>query len=161
MKSLGKVDGRLELAFEPHEVEFLLGLTEKIPQALESAGNQRLFPKHSDDQAIDRDLREWLHPELKAARQERALAFQRELHAAFKADGVATLNDEALDRWIGVLNDLRLIFAGELGIDSDTWSQDLTKAQRDAPAVRIYFYLTGLQLALLSEGFGLEQTGLG
>jgi hypothetical protein len=136
MKRLGKKDGLLELEFEPHEVEFLLGLAEKIPPALESAGNHRLFPAHTEDKALDQELRTWLHPELKAARQERALAFQRELHAAFKADGVARLNDEAMDRWICVLNDLRLIFAGELGIDADDWPTRLTKEQRESSCTR-------------------------
>lgn len=157
MKRLGKVNGKLEIAFEPHEVEFLLGLADRIPAALETAANPRLFPKHAEDQALDRELRSWLHPELKLLRQERAQAFQRELHAAFKDHGVARLDDDALDRWISVLNDLRLIFAGDLGIDGDDWSTRLTKEQRASPPVRIYFYLTGLQAALLQEGFGLAQ----
>lgn len=160
MKSLGKVNGLLELAFEPHEVEFLLGLSEKIPPALELADDHRLFPSHAEDQALDQELRAWLHPELKAARQERAAAFQRELHAAFKTNGVARLDDAALDRWISVLNDLRLIFAGELGIDADDWPTRLTKEQRESAPVRIYSYLTGLQGALLEAGFGLDQAGL-
>lgn len=159
MKRLAKTDGKLELAFEPHEVEFLLGLSHKIPQALEAAGNRRLFPRHTEDTALDQELGDWLHPELKAQRQERVLCFQRELQAAFKNDSVARLDDEMLDRWLGVLNDLRLIFAGELNIDGDDWSTRLTAEQRQSPPVRIYFYLTGLQGALLEEGFGLDQPG--
>lgn len=159
MKRLGKKNGRLEIAFEPHEVEFLLGLSQKIPHALETAGNPRLFPRHTDDPALDQEWRAWLHPELKVHRQERLLRFQDELQAAFKGGSVARLDDEALDRWLGVLNDLRLIFADELQIDGDDWSTRLTPEQRQSPAVRIYFYLTGLQAALLEEGFGLTQPG--
>jgi len=159
MKRLGKVNGKLEIAFEPHEVEFLLGLSHKIPQALEAAGNRRLFPCHTEDRALDQELRDWLHPELKAQRQERVSFFQRELQVAFKNGSVARLDEEALDRWLGALNDLRLIFAGELNIDADDWSSRLTTEQRQSPPVRIYFYLTGLQAALLEEGFGLAQPG--
>ena len=160
MKRLGKVNDRLEIAFEPHEVEFLLGLSQKIAAALETPGNRRLFPRYAEDPAVDAELRGWLPSELKAHRQERANTFQQELHAAFKNDSVARLNDEALDRWIGALNDLRLIFAGELGIDADDWPKRLTKEQRQAPAVRIYMYLTGLQAALLDEGFDLDQADM-
>ncbi len=160
MKSLKKTTAGLEITFEPHEVDFLLGLSEKIPQALEASGNRRLFPTYAEDQAVDDELREWLQPELKAQRQERVTAFQRELKAAGVADGVVRLDDATLDRWIGVLNDLRLILAGELGIDADDWPERLSKEQRQAPAVRIYLYLTGLQAALLENGFGLDQAGL-
>lgn len=159
MKRLGKVNGLLEIAFEPHEIEFLLGLSHKIPAALESARDQRLFPRHTDDAQLDQELRDWLHPELKAQRQERTLFFQGELQKAFKNDSVARLDEAALDRWISVLNDLRLIFAGDLGIDGDDWSTRLTPEQRASPPIRIYFYLTGLQAALLEEGFGLSQPG--
>jgi hypothetical protein len=153
VKRLGKVNGQLEIAFEPHEVEFLLGLADRIPAALETAANPRLFPKHAEDQALDQELRAWLHPELKLHRQERAQTFQRELHAAFKKHGVARLTTAGpMDQ-----RAQRLIFAGDLGIDGDDWSNRLTKEQRASPPVRIYFYLTGLQAALLEEGFGLSQ----
>ena len=49
---------------------------------------------------------------------------------------------------------------GELGIDADDWPKRLTKEQRQAPAVRIYMYLTGLQAALLDEGFDLDQADM-
>jgi hypothetical protein len=157
VKSIHREAGCLHIAFEPHEVEFLLGLSDKIPRALEEASNLRLFPACADDEAMDRELCGWLHPELKAARLDRLAFFRQELQRAFKCDGVARLDDEALDRWLRILNDLRLIFAGELNIDSDDWPRGLTEEQRNASAVRIYRYLSGLQGALLEEGFGLAQ----
>ncbi len=151
MKSLRKKDGALAIVFEPNEAEFLVGLSGKIAKALEVPGNKRLFPSFSKDPKVDDELREMLHAELKSGRLERLALFQRELQTARRPDNAFVLDDAAAERWLGVLNDLRLILADELGIDADDWPTRLTKEQRAAPAVRTYLYLTGLQGHLLEQ----------
>ncbi len=149
MKSLRKKDGALEIIFEPNEAEFLVGLSGKITKALTTPDHKRLFPAYSKDASVDKELRELLSDELKTSRLERLAVFQHEVKNI--QAHTLRLDETAVERWLGVLNDLRLIMADELGIDADDWPDRLTKAQRADPAVRTYLYLTGLQGHLLEE----------
>ncbi len=145
-----KEGGVLRFAFEPGEAAFLAGLPERIEQALENPADLRFYPRHTEGDRGETDLCVLLHPELKAARLERAAALRRELEGAARTRRAELeLDDEAAHRWLLALNDLRLVFAGELRIDADDWPARLTKEQRAAPAVQIYLYLTGLQGTLL------------
>lgn len=151
MKSIHNKDGKMEITFDPHEMEFLLNISTKIPEALADASNKKLFPAYTTDASLDAELQEILHGELKAGRMERVTAFQAEIRACIQGEHTIRLNDAGVDRWLGVLNDLRLIVANELGIDSDDWGRNLTKEQATSRPVRIYGYLTHLQGALMEE----------
>lgn len=145
-----KEGGVLRFAFEPGEANFLAGLPARVEQALEHPSDPRFFPRHTEGDSAEADLCGLLHPELKAARLERAAALRREVeHAARTRRAELELDEDAAHRWLLALNDLRLVFAGELKIDADDWPARLTSEQRAAPAVQIYLYLTGLQGALL------------
>ena len=89
---------------------------------------------------------EW-REELKKERLERLAAFQRALRAVPRDEPGLLLDEAAIEYWLGVLNDLRLILADELGIDSDDWRQP--DGEQPSAPLRLYAYLTGLQGAML------------
>jgi hypothetical protein len=104
---------------------------------------QRLFPAaYRDDDAAADEYREMTESSLRADRADRARACAEELTSG--AD--LRLDDESADRWIRVLNDLRLTLGTRLGAteesDVDPYADD---APPDAQQWAVYHWLTGLQ----------------
>jgi len=103
---------------------------------------RRLFPAgYSDDDAADLEFRSLTELTLRTERCERARQCVADLAAA---SGELELTDEAGQRWIQVLNDVRLALGTQLDItehdDPDIDPDDPGAAQR-----AIYYWLTGAQ----------------
>jgi len=104
---------------------------------------QRLYPDgYTDDDAASAEFRELVQADLQHERTGRLDQCRSELP---DGDGVIMLDDEALDRWLRVLNDLRLTLGIRLGVTEDTELDSLD------PVANIYHWLSAVQDLLVSE----------
>ena len=104
---------------------------------------QRLYPEgYRDDEEASREYRELVQDDLHAERLGRLQACRAELPAG---SGRMALDEEAVDRWLRVLNDLRLGLGTRLGV---TEEDELDDRQ---PAVQIYGWLTAVQDMLVTH----------
>ncbi len=104
---------------------------------------QRLYPDgYTDDEAASREYRELVERDLRTERIGRLQACRAELPPG---PGRMGLDDEATDRWLRVLNDLRLALGTRLGV---TDTDDLDDSE---PAVHIYHWLTAVQDILIMQ----------
>jgi hypothetical protein len=110
---------------------------------------QRLFPAAYDDPDDAAGFRELTESSLRAERLERAAQCLAELSAATpgRRHSDVHLDAEAVERWIKVLNDLRLALGTRIGITSD--DQVGRGDFRQAAGAAIYDYLTGVQDTLV------------
>ena len=134
--------GLLRVELTEAESALLAGLFEDLADALAEPDPddpviQRLYPDgYTDDDEASREYRELVHGDLQAARIVRLRACRAELPLG---GGRMALDDEALDRWLRELNDLRLGLGTRLGVTEEA---DLDDSQ---PAAQIYTWLTAVQ----------------
>ena len=134
--------GLLRVELTEAETALLGGLLDDLADALTEPDPddpmiQRLYPDgYTDDDEASREYRELVHSDLQAARIGRVRACRAELPPG---GGRMALDDEALDRWLRVLNDLRLALGTRLGVTEEA---ELDERQ---PAVQIYSWLTAVQ----------------
>jgi hypothetical protein len=134
--------GLLRVDLTESEAALLAGLFDDLAEALAEPDPQdpviqRLYPDgYTDDEEASREYRELVHGDLQAGRIGRLQACRAELP---HRGGRMELDDEALDRWLRELNDLRLGLGTRLGV---TEEDDLDDSQ---PAVQIYAWLTAVQ----------------
>jgi hypothetical protein len=103
----------------------------------------RLYPDgYTDDDAASQEFRELVQADLKAGRQGRLQVCRAELP---DGDGTISLDDEAVDRWLRVLNDLRLTLGTRLAVTEDDELDDAD------PVVNIYHWLSAVQDLLVSH----------
>ncbi|HEX8094077.1 DUF2017 family protein [Jatrophihabitans sp.] len=130
------------------EAAVLAGMLDDLADALAEPDPsdpviQRLYPDgYSDDDEASREYRELVQGDLQADRISRLRACRAELPAGA---GRMALDDEAVDRWLRVLNDLRLGLGTRLGVTEEA---DLDESQ---PAVQIYAWLTAVQDLLVTH----------
>jgi hypothetical protein len=144
---------RLNLA-EWHVLEQLFGELQDVlePGALEPSDpvRQRLYPAAYEDPDADVAYREITEAALRAdrnARTDRCLAEVLQGRSLRRTEVV--LDADGVERWIRVLNDLRLTFGTRLDISED---DDYELDERD-PQVHVrarYLWLTALQDALVT-----------
>jgi Domain of unknown function (DUF2017) len=104
---------------------------------------QRLYPDgYSDDDEASAEFRQLVQSDLTAARTGRLEACRAELP---DGSGIITLSEEAADRWLRVLNDLRLTLGVRLGV---TEEEELDSAD---PLANIYAWLSAVQDLLISQ----------
>jgi hypothetical protein len=104
---------------------------------------QRLFPDgYTDDDAGSAEYREMVESDLRAGRTDRLRSCRADLP---DGAGRISLDGEAADRWLRVLNDLRLSLGTRLGITEDSV---LDHAE---PAVAIYHWLSAVQELLVEK----------
>ena len=106
------------------ESSLLAGLFDDFADALTrpdlatTRSTQRLFPDgYTDDDEAAAEYRELVEADLRAAPDRRS---PRLPGRAARRRGRISLDDEAADRWLRVLNDLRLALGTRFGIDADT-----------------------------------------
>ena len=134
--------GTLRIELTDAEAALLAGLLDDFTQTLAEPNPddpviQRLYPDgYTDDDAASREYRELVEGDLRAARTGRLQACRAELPPRA---GRMVLDEEGIDRWLRVLNDLRLALGTRLGITEDA---ELDESQ---PAVQIYAWLTAVQ----------------
>jgi hypothetical protein len=104
---------------------------------------ERLFPNgYTDDDAASQEYRALVVDDLRAERDARLQLCRAELPVG---GGRFELDNEAADRWIRVLNDLRLTLGVRLGVSEDS---ELDSADE---AVTIYHWLTSVQDMLVTH----------
>lgn len=104
---------------------------------------QRLYPDgYTEDADASREYRELVEHDLRTERIARVRACVAELPAG---NGRIGLDEEATDRWLRVLNDLRLTLGVRLGVTEDG---ELDSAD---PAANIYQWLSAVQDLLISQ----------
>jgi Domain of unknown function (DUF2017) len=139
---LRRKSGVLRVELTDTEVALLSGLLDDFADTVaESDADdpviQRLYPAgYTDDQAAAQEYRELVEDDLRAERIGRLQACRAELPAG---GGRMALDDEATDRWLRVLNDLRLALGTRLGVTEEAELDD------SQPAVQIYSWLTAVQ----------------
>jgi hypothetical protein len=140
---------RVEL--QPGEAELLERLLDDLDELLAAADHddpvvQRLFPDgYSDDEAASAEFAQLVGDDLRTERTGRTQACRAELASA---DTRLALTDEAADRWIRVLNDLRLALGTRLGV-----SEDAELDPRDEAAA-VYHWLSAAQELLVDALMG-------
>jgi Domain of unknown function (DUF2017) len=140
--------GQLLLRLEPAEVAVLVSLLDELDALLESDGDpddavvQRLHPDaYPDDTEAEVEYRSLTETSLRTERSERLEACRAELDS----DGAVDLTDPAAgQRWIQVLNDLRLALGTRLGITEDD-DHEIDPSAADAHPRLIYYWLTAVQ----------------
>jgi hypothetical protein len=106
----------------------------------------RLFPDgYTDDDRASAEFRELVAADLLSERTSRLAACRAELPLG---GGRFTLDDEAADRWIRVLNDLRLTIGVRIGVTED---DDLDPR---AESTTLYRWLSVVQELLVDELIG-------
>ncbi len=148
---------RLGLA-EAHVLDQVLGeLQEFLAQdALEPSDpvRERLYPAAYDDSAASAAFRELTEAELqkeRGDRVERCRADLRDARSLVRAD--LNLSSEAADRWIRVLNDMRLVLGTQLDVAEDDDYQ-LRPGDPDVHLRARYVWLTALQDMLVTTLLG-------
>lgn len=137
----------VRLRFDPIEVRLLVGLFDDLidlvsVDAADDAVRRRLFPAaYRDDDAADAEFRSLTELTLCTERSQRA----RECSAEMAGDPAQLeLTYEAGQRWIAVLNDVRLALGTQLEITED----DEPEIDPDDPGAgqrAIYHWLTATQ----------------
>jgi uncharacterized protein DUF2017 len=109
---------------------------------------QRLFPAgYRDDAAAADDFRSLTQSSLQQERRDRYLQCQDELPAG---GGRLVFSDDSAQRWLVVLNDMRLALGTRLGVSSEPF-EDSGPDDDDWGARLAYNWLTGFQDNLLSR----------
>jgi hypothetical protein len=104
---------------------------------------RRLYPDgYTDDSEASAEYRELVSGDLHEARAGRLQACWAELP---EGGGRFELDDEAGERWIKVLNDLRLTLGTRLGVSED---DELDESQE---SVTVYHWLTAVQDMLVTH----------
>jgi hypothetical protein len=104
---------------------------------------QRLFPNgYTDDAEASAEYREMVEADLRTERIGRLQLCRAELP---EQGGRLTLDDEAADRWLRVLNDLRLTLGTRLGVSEEV-ELDPTE-----PVANIYHWLSAVQDVLIDN----------
>jgi hypothetical protein len=120
--------------------------------------HERLYPAAYTDAEAEQSFRKMTHSGLQSERIERAARCLAELaEAPERTSGLArrprtelTLTDADSDRWMRVLNDLRLVLGTRLAITEEEDSlANLDPADPDALSYVIYGWLTALQDSLV------------
>lgn len=137
---------RVQLA--DSESNLLSGLIDDFAVMLAEAGPddpalRRLYPDgYRDDEAASAEYRELVESDLQAQRSGRLQLCRAELP---EGGGTISLDEESADRWLRVLNDLRLTLGVRLEVSED---EELDSAD---PVVNIYQWLSAVQELLVEQ----------
>jgi hypothetical protein len=148
---------RLNVA-ESHVVEQLLdelcGILEPDALGVDDPVHRRLYPDAYDDASEAAAFRELTETALQAERNERVGKCLAELHGGRSVRRTEIVLDaEGADRWIRVLNDLRLAYGTQLKITEDDDYQ-VHMTDPEAPVRARYLFLTALQDLLVETLMG-------
>ena len=149
---------RLNLV-ESHILEQLFGelqaaLDSDAPTA-DDAVRARLYPAAYEDPDDARAFRELTESSLSAERDERIEQSVAELRAGRTLRRTeVTVDADGAERWMKVLNDLRLTFGTQLGISEDEDNNTLDESDPQVHLRARYLWLTALQDALVTTVMG-------
>lgn len=148
--------GHARIQLESVESGLLATLFDDLDGALQTLPDddpvrQRLFPAayRSDDEAAD-EFRSLTEESLRDTKAERVAECRAELP---DGEGDVDLDDEAAQRWLTVLTDLRLAIGTRLDVSEDD-DPAIDPSDPDAPLRAIYQWLTALQDSLVHAVMG-------
>ncbi|MGN6608579.1 MAG: DUF2017 family protein [Jatrophihabitans sp.] len=142
--------GGLKLRLDAGEAPILLSLLEELRVMVASDDaddpvRQRLYPAaYAEDGPAD-EFRELTETGLRDERVERIELCEAELTTG---SDVVELADDAGDRWLRVLNDLRLALGTRIGV-TDDWDHHVDPDDPTQFPQAAYVWLTGVQDALV------------
>ena len=137
---------RMDLA--DSESSLLAGLIDDFTTMLAEAdpddpARRRLYPNgYTDDAEASAEFSELVHHDLTMSRTGRLQQCRAELP---EGAGTISLDDEAVDRWLRVLNDLRLTLGVRLEVSEDCELDPLD------PVANIYHWLSAVQDLLITQ----------
>jgi Domain of unknown function (DUF2017) len=140
----------IRLRFDGIEPVLLYNLFDDLVEVLRDGGSdleqdpvqQRLFPSaYRDDDAAEDEFRSLTEESLRTERSDRARQCRSDV-AGEPAE--LQLSDEDGQRWIQVLNDLRLTLGTELDVTEDA-EPGVDVADPQAQQWAVYYWLTGAQ----------------
>ena len=122
-------------------------LTTEDPEHPGRLGLRRLFPAaYPDDDELEPQYQEMVRDELLQSR----LASLDLVEATIDQE---VLDEDELLRWMGALNDLRLVLGTKLDVNEELDFSDLRPEDPDAPALAAYGFL-GLLLEYVIDALG-------
>ena len=143
--------GAIRVRLEPVETQLLRGLMDDLDVALDSLPaddpvRQRLFPAgYSNDEQAAAEFRSLTEAALRDGKSERIGICRAQLP---DDGGAMDLDSEAAERWLTVLNDLRLGIGTRLDVQEDD-DPVIDPADSNAQTRAVYLWLTGLQDSLV------------
>lgn len=134
----------------------LEGVLLSVPGWLSSVGRKgrdpaadRLAPKvYVDDEEAAAEFDRLMAPELEAGRVDDRARYEEVVRRAI--DGGTVLDAEDAFAVLRVLDEVRLVIAARLGIDSDAWQP--APGTGDTPELQLYQLLGWIQDALIEAG---------
>jgi uncharacterized protein DUF2017 len=148
----------IRLRFPRGEGELLVQLFGDTAEALRPGAldaddpvARRLFPSaYGDDPQAEQAFRELTETTLRDERLERAEQCTADVASApvRRRDLELTLDEDAVQRWMRAVNDVRLALGTRLGITEDD-GHDLDPKDRDAGPRAAYLWLTAVQDGLV------------
>lgn len=146
--------GAVRVRLEPVEAVLLRSLLDDLADTLEADAleaddpvRERLFPAgYRDDDAAAAEFRSLTEQSLRSERSERARGVAARLEEP--GAGPLELDGDEGERWIQVLNDLRLALGTRLAITEED-EPDFDPDEPDAQQRAVYYWLTGVQDALV------------
>ena len=154
MKAKGRGDGA-RLTFTEVERETLASLLDDLGVALGAGGlaagdpvYDRLYPDGYSgpvEESMQTEFRELTEPSLRDERVARINACRDELVDAADTAGRVEVDAAGYDRWLRVLNDLRLTLGTRLDISEDDAQWHITPDDPRSTAYLLYGWLTEVQ----------------
>ena len=153
MKAKAGKNGGARLSFTDVERQTLASMLGDLAEALAEDGlqredpvYQRLYPDGYSgpvEDEVQQEFRGLTETGLREQRIERVTACSDELLAA--ADGRVEIDQDGFDRWLRVLNDVRLAIGTRLNISEDDEHWDIDPTDPSSAAYLLYGWLTEVQ----------------
>jgi len=149
-----RADGAIEVRLEPAEASAVRQIATELLAAVdaEREEHRRLYPAaYPDDPARETEFRELTRDELMERKRAAARAVAGSIEEGVDRKGAlrSTLDPDAADAWLGVLNDARLVLGTRLDVTEEREHDLLPPEHPDAPAWNLYLYLGWLEETLI------------
>ena len=163
MKAIRRTENGLSIDLERGEADLLRALPTELVAMLNAEDPSRgplhkLFPsymKTEDDRG--RETHAFMNQELKAIRLQRFKALDDLFASVPHEGGALSLTFDQAEQWLAALTELRVFLADRVGIEDESWSKNLDPRNPPSREAAIYLYLSGVQSAILHDGFGIDQ----
>jgi hypothetical protein len=139
-------DGRFEVRLSAQERSLLRGLPAALDDLIATQPSdpslRRLFPPAYEDAELEAEYQGLVGDELLDGHR-------ASLHALAETVDRDQVSEEALQMWLGALNDLRLVLGTRLGVTEETYEEGIDESDPEADDLALYAYLTWLQDGIL------------
>jgi uncharacterized protein DUF2017 len=148
-------DGSIEVRLADVEAQAVRQVAADILDELNDpgdAGLRRLFPPaYKDDRALESEFEKMTRDDLLTQKRAAARAVIDSIDSASTKRGrwTTSLDEDATNAWLAVLNDARLVLGTRLDVKDDVEHQPLPTEHPDAPQHDLYVYLSSLEWALV------------